>query len=242
MGLLMFGVFFALPLYFQAVQGNSTLGTGLRLLPLIAGLLVGTRVVGPLDKRLSDSMTISIGFGVAALGLAAGTFSAVDSPFALTAGWLVVVGAGIGRVLPTAMNAALKALPPTLVGSGSALIQALRQAGGTIGVALLGTLLNAGYRGAVPRVPDPAVQARIDESVSAGVAVAHAIGRPDLLAAVQSAFVHGMSSMLLVCAALAGALALFSALALWRPSTRHHDARRRQSQSIDEQESEYVGE
>jgi hypothetical protein len=39
MGLLMFGVFFTLPLYFQAVQGHPTLGTGLRLLPLIAGLL-----------------------------------------------------------------------------------------------------------------------------------------------------------------------------------------------------------
>ena len=67
-----------------------------------------------------------------------------------------------------------------------------------MGVALLGTVINAGYRGAAPTVHDTAVQARIDDSVSSGMAVARAVGSPDLVHAVQSAFVHGMSLMLLV--------------------------------------------
>ena len=56
----------------------------------------------------------------------------------------------LGLVMPTALNAALDALEPSRAGSGSALIQALRQAGGTVGVAVLGTVLNAGYRSETP--------------------------------------------------------------------------------------------
>jgi hypothetical protein len=139
--------------------------------------------------------------------------------------------------MPTALNAALGALEPSRTGSGSALIQALRQAGGTIGVALLGTLINAGYRGAAPIVPDAAVQARIDDSVSSGMAVAHAVGRPDLVHAVQSAFVHGMSLMLLVSAVMSAALAIVAATALKRPPTARHRARR----IFDERQSVYAG-
>jgi hypothetical protein len=121
------------------------------------------------------------------------------------------------------------------------LIQALRQAGGTIGVALLGTILNAGYRGATPRVPNSDLQHRIDESVSAGVAVAHATGQPALLAGVQSAFVHGMSSMFTVSAALAALLAVV-AMAVFRPrATGRHHARRGHPTYSDEQESLYAG-
>ena len=151
--------------------------------------------------------------------------------------WLGLVGVGMGLVMPTAMNAALGALEPSRAGTGSALTQAFRQAGGTIGVALLGTVLNAGYRGAAPIVSNVAVQARIDDSVSAGMAVAHVMGRPDLLAAVQSAFVHGMSLMLLVSGAMAAVLAVVAALVMRRPSTARHRVRRGQQAFVDERQS-----
>jgi hypothetical protein len=68
-------------------------------------------------------------------------------------------------------------------------------------------------------VPDPAVQVRIDGSVSAGVAAARAGGSAELLAAVRSAFIHGMSSMLWMSAALTGVLAVVAAMVLRPPPT-----------------------
>ena len=240
MGLMMFGVLFALPLLFQSVQGASTLNTGLRLLPLIGGLLVGSRIVDRMGKRLGSGVTIAIGFALIAAGLAVGGQTTVTTPFWVVAAWQAVIGAGMGLAMPTAMNATLNTLPPSRTGSGSALIQALRQAGGAIGVALLGTVLNAGYRSATPRVPDHALQHRIDESVSAGVAVAHATGRPDLLAAVQSAFVHGMSSMLWISAAMAAVLTAVTLVAFRPAASGRHHAHRGQPGFADARESEYA--
>jgi EmrB/QacA subfamily drug resistance transporter len=239
MGMLMFGVLFALPLLFQAVQGASTLSTGLRLLPLIAGLLVSSRIVDRLGKQLGPGPTIAVGFLLAAAGFAIAIFTTTSTPFAVIGAWLCVVGMGMGLVMPTAMNAALGTLPATRTGSGSALIQALRQAGGTIGVALLGTIINAGYRSQTPSVPDPALQHRIDESVSAGVAVARATGQSQLLAGVQSAFVHGISSMFELSAVAAGALAILAVVAFRRPTGRHH-ARPGQPGAVDARESTYA--
>jgi MFS family permease len=237
MGMLMFGVLFALPLFFQAVQGASTLSTGLRLLPLIGGLLVGSRVV----DRLGDGVAVAIGFVLAAAGLAVGALMSASTPYGLVACWVVVAGIGTGMVLPAAMNAALGALPEAEAGSGSALIQALRQAGGTIGVALLGTILAAGYRSAAPRVANPALAARINDSVSAGVAAARAAGRPELLTAVQSAFVHGMSAMLTVSAAMAGVLAVVALAGFRQQPGGRHRARRGRRSFVDARESAYAG-
>ena len=238
MGMAMFGVLFALPLFYQAVQGNSAMGTGVRLLPLIVGLVLGTRMVDRLGERLGAGATIALGFMVTAASLAAGAVTTAATPFVVIAAWLGLVGVGMGLAMPTALNAALGVLEPSRTGSGSALIQALRQAGGTIGVALLGTVINAGYRGATPVVPDAALQARIDASVSSRVAVARAIGRPDLLAAVQSAFVHGMSLMLLISSAMSAALAIVTVVVMRRP---RHRVRPGQAVVGDERQSIYAG-
>jgi EmrB/QacA subfamily drug resistance transporter len=241
MGMAMFGVLFALPLFYQAVQGNSAMGTGVRLLPLIVGLVLGTRMVDRLAQRLGAGATIALGFMVTAVSLAAGAVTTAATPFVVIASWLGLVGVGMGLAMPTALNAALGVLEPSRTGSGSALIQALRQAGGTIGVALLGTVINAGYRGATPVVPEAALQARIDASVSSGVAVARAIGRPDLLAAVQSAFVHGMSLMLLISSAMSAALAIVTVVVMRRPPTARHRVRPGQAVVGDERQSIYAG-
>jgi hypothetical protein len=91
---------------------------------------------------------------------------------------------------------------------GSALLQALRQAAGTIAVALLGTVSATVYRGELGDLNvDP-----IGDSVNSGVAVARSTGNAELLEHVQSAFVSGMGAMLWVCAAIC---ALAVPLALW---------------------------
>jgi EmrB/QacA subfamily drug resistance transporter len=210
----LFGLLFALPQFFQAVDGASPLSTGIRLLPMIGGLLIGTRAAAPVVRRSGARPVLATGFVLLAAGLGLGATASRSTGYGLTATWIVLVGAGLGTVLPAAMNAALAELPPQRSGSGSALISALRQAGGTIGVAVLGTILSSGYHSALGELDRPPVS----DSASAGIAAMRALGRPEAVASVQSAFTHGMDLML---ATTAGVCALAAVLAVIVLPRRH---------------------
>jgi MFS transporter, DHA2 family, multidrug resistance protein len=196
----MFGVLFAMPQYFQAVIGADALGTGLRLLPVIGGLLVGAQLADRVAPRLGASRTVALGFALLAAALLAGATTQADSGYGFAAAWMTVVGAGLGFALPSAMDAAIGALSPERAGVGSALLMAMRSVGGTIGVAVLGAVLGSAYRGALEADGAPAAGR---ESVSAGVQLAHELGSVELLQSVQSAFVEGLDAMLWVCGGIA---------------------------------------
>ncbi|MCC3372717.1 MFS transporter [Cohnella sp. REN36] len=200
----MFGLLFVTPQYFQAVEGADAFGTGLRLLPIMGGLLVGAKTAEPLLPRRGAKTILTAGFVLLAAGLSMGAFTDVDHNYGYAAVWLSVVGLGIGFTLPTAMDAAIGALSGERSGVGSALIMAMRQVGGTIGVAVLGTVLSNGYRDTLVMdgLSGEAAET-VRRSVSAGAAVARQIDSPALLASIRSAFVHGMDAMLWVCAAVA---------------------------------------
>jgi Na+/melibiose symporter-like transporter len=194
----LFGLFFVVPQYFQAVLGVDALGSGLRLLPLIGGLVIGTRVAERVARHLGSGTVLSIGFALLTGGLVAGASTSAATGYGFTATWIAVVGAGMGCVLPTSMGAAMDELPVERAGSGSALIQALRQAGGTVGVAVLGTVLSTAYQSALGGLDVPPFK----DGVMQGVGASVQLGRPDLVGTVQDAFVHGMCGMLLVSAAI----------------------------------------
>lgn len=221
----MFGLMFTVPLYFQEVRGVSPLGAGVRMLPMVGGLVVGMALGGKLsasressDGRelpplVSAKAVVSAGFGVTGAGLAIGAFTTLGSStgFALT--WVAIMGAGLGAAMPAAMNAAVAPLTEERSASGGALIQAIRQVGATIGVAVLGTIISNAYAGRLPSVAHlPAAGAdAVRSGVAGGVAVAREAGSPVLLEEVRSAFVHGMDVMLWTC----GGIAIASALLAW---------------------------
>jgi MFS family permease len=185
----LFGLLFVLPQYLQAVRGNDALNTGVRLLPLMAGLIVGARV----SERLGTKVPISAGLALIAGGLALGATTAIGDGYGLVAAWLAIVGLGTGLSLAPAMAAVLGELPTDRAGAGSALTQALRQVGGALGVALLGSLLSSVYQGRLP-LAGPARES---------IAVAVRLPDPALVAAAQSAYVHAMDVVLLSCGAVA---------------------------------------
>lgn len=199
----LFGVLFAMPQYFQAVNGADALGSGLRLLPIIAGLLVGAKTAAPLAARAGAKLPVALGFALLAAGVGAGAATAVSTPYWFAGAWIAVIGLGLGFAMPSTMNAALSALSADRSGVGSALISAMRQVGGTIGVAILGTVLNSAYRNHLDLAGLPAAVARAArQSVSAGVQVARHINSVPLLGSVRTSFVHGMDLMLAVCGAI----------------------------------------
>jgi EmrB/QacA subfamily drug resistance transporter len=208
----MFGLLFALPQFFQAVGGQGALGSGLRLLPVIGGLLVGARIAGRLVERTGAKAIVAVGLALMAGGLLAGAATGPDTGYGYVAFWVTTTGLGLGLALPPAMNAALGALSAERSGVGSGLIQAMRQVGAAIGVAVLGTVLNAGYRAWVDVAGLPGAAAdSVRDSASTGVAVAAKLGDPGLLDSVRSAFVHGMDLSLVVAAAVALAGAVLAA-------------------------------
>jgi len=210
-----FGLLFAMPQYFQAVKGTDSLDTGLRLLPLIGGLIVGAKAAGSLLNRAGAKVTAAVGFAVMAAALSAGTFTTADSGFGFAALWMTAAGIGLGLAMPTTMDAALGELTAERSGIGSALIMALRQVGGSFGVALLGAALNAGYRSGLELSglpPEAAEQVR--QSAAAGIAVGRRLASESLLASVQQSFVQGMSGMLWICGAIAAAGMLLALLFL----------------------------
>ncbi|MEU6745353.1 MFS transporter [Spirillospora sp. NPDC046719] len=206
----MFGLLFNTPQYFQAVLNADSLGTGLRLLPMVAGLVIGVQVANRLVVRRGPKVPVSIGFALIAVGLITGATTTLSTGYGFTAGWIAVFGIGLGMTMSTTTMAALGALAKERGGVGSALIMALRQLGSAIGVARLGSLANAGYRSHLQlRGLSPTQAAAAHQGVSSGVAVA---GRDhSLLRSVRSAFIHGMDTTLWVCGGI-GALGLLLAL------------------------------
>jgi DHA2 family multidrug resistance protein-like MFS transporter len=226
----MFGLFFALPQYFQDVRGADALGSGVRLLPLVGGMLVGmvggTRLAAP--KRARDGKPaappaagprtiVTAGYLLMAVAMGLGAFTTLGSSTAYTLAWVAVAGLGLGLVMPAAMGIALGALSAERSGAGSALLTAMRQVGSTIGVAILGTVISNSYASGVASaaagLPAQAAAA-VRSSVGAGVAAAGQLGSSSLLEVVRSAFVHGMDLMLWTCGGIAVGCALLAVIFL----------------------------
>jgi DHA2 family multidrug resistance protein-like MFS transporter len=209
---MMFGVLFAVPQYFQAVLGTDAMGGGVRLLPLIGGLLGGAVVADRLASRVGAKAASCLGFVLLAGGLFAGATTGAGSGYRLVAAWSAVCGVGLGFVMPTAMDAALSTLPKDSSSVGSAVIQAVRMVGGSFGAAVLGSVLNSGYRGRLDLAGLPSGAARaVRDSVFGGLEVARRMRSAPLAGSVRAAFVHGMDVALVVCGGL-GALGVVVAL------------------------------
>ena len=211
-GLALIGLVFTLPQYSQGVLGLDPEGSGVRLLPLIAGMIVGAVPADRIAHRLGPKITVALGFGITAAGLLLGARTSVDSTAWFVAAWTAVVCAGMGMGFATAASAALKTVPSEKSGVASALIQAMQKVGAPLGSAIFGSILVTVYQSALDLagVPPAAVHA-VKQSVFAGVAVAGNLHSVALLDSVRTAFVHGMDTALVYSAAIA-ALAMVAAL------------------------------
>lgn len=215
------GVLFLVPQYLQAVLGVSVEASGLYLISFAVGMVVGLPLSARLARLAGRASTVASGLGLLAVGLALAAMTTVSSggPWLVT--WATLTGAAFGIGLPTAMDLALSGLDVNLSGVGSAVLQSLRQVATTIGAAVLGSILSAAYRSALPDLPGSAGQlAR--KGVEQGLAVAQSLGSAELARDVRAAFVSGMRWATGASAALtaAAALALVAALAVVRIRSR----------------------
>ncbi|MDT0265369.1 MFS transporter [Streptomyces sp. DSM 44915] len=207
--LILAGLLFFLPQYFQAVRGHDAFATGLRLLPLLAGLLLTVRGCGPLVRQFGTGSVVASGLVLLSFAGFLGSSILAGVSDGQLAVWLAITGLGLGLAITPAVNAAMDALPPHRFGLGSGLLSTLRLVGSALGVALLGSLLAHTYRAEFDPsgLPAPAAEGA-GRSVIAAHQWAERLGRPELAEAADAAFTHATSVALFVC----GYLALLSGL------------------------------
>ncbi|MGW0914366.1 MFS transporter [Streptomyces sp. NPDC002784] len=205
--------------YLQLVLGLSPLETGLRLLPLtfaaMGAGLAGARMLrrfGP--RRMVCSGFCLTAFAVVLLTAMGGT----DDPALMLSGF-VLLGFGLETTLFGAYESMLSEAPPEQAGGAAAIGETSYQLGAGIGIALLGTVMNAAYAPGLSSVPGVPASASASASHSLGEAyeVAGQLGGAageTLREAARNCFVHGLHVTLLVSA---GLLLLGAVMALRLP-------------------------
>ncbi|MBT8225847.1 MAG: MFS transporter [Dactylosporangium sp.] len=206
---------FTMPQYFSAVLEVDALGTGLRLMPLLGGIVLGIVAGVALSERSGYKVAVVAGLACVLAGGLLAVRTGVDTGYGWAAGWLTLLGLGLGAVTIAGNNLALNTLDETRAGAGGAIVQVMRQTGSVIGIAALGSVLNASYRDSidVERLPGALADTARD-SAEAGLAVAHRLGSPDLALAVKHAFLDGLHIQMWLSAALAAACILGTLIAM----------------------------
>ena len=228
------GFIFLITQYFQLIRGYGPLSTGARILPVAISIAVASVTGGILAPRVGTKAVVTTGLLMFGTAMAWVSTATVDTPYASTiVPQMVLMGLGMGLISTPATESIMLVLPPARAGVGSAVNDATRELGATLGVALVGSLFSSVY-GA--RLADGAFAAvgggRLEQAKdSVAVAIGMAHSDPSLVNAAQDSFLSGLHAACLLVAGVcfAGALAATVALpgrnfvARSEPGERHSD-------------------
>ncbi|HET8603869.1 MAG TPA: MFS transporter [Marmoricola sp.] len=227
-----FGFFFIVLQHLQFVLGRSPLEAALTLLPLPFVLMPSARLAPRIAARLGTNRVDAAGLVSLAAGLAVISRLGQTMDYAEFYTGLALFGLGMGLAGTPATTAITASLPPAKQGVASAVNDLSREFGSALGIALLGSLLTAGYRDSIA----PALAGlppRLAEGARSSIAfvssdAVHRLGPAGdrLVAAAQGAFVDGVSTALLTGAGVLLAAAVF---VLFRAPGREAPAEGRQA-------------
>jgi MFS family permease len=142
-GLGMFGAIINLPLFIQGVQGQSATNSGNAILPLMFGSIVFSIISGQIVSRTGKYRILAIvGQIIIAIGIFLLSTMAIDVPWWQTAAYMVVMGIGLGIAQPLYTLIVQNAFPQERLGVVTSATTFFRSIGGTIGVAVFGTIVN----------------------------------------------------------------------------------------------------
>ncbi len=217
----LFGFIFLITQFLQLIQGFTALQAGIRTLPFAIATGVMSPVAIALMHRFGSKVIVAIGLLVMAAGFVLASTVKVDSPYVGTVlASMVIIAAGLGLATSPATESIMGALPPEQAGAGSAVNDTTREFGGTLGVAVVGSVFLSiygakavdGYRSlGLPKQFEVIVR----ESLGGGLAVAaHLPPAPSLALKhiVQQAFIDGLARGSLV----AAAVVLVGAVIAWK--------------------------
>jgi EmrB/QacA subfamily drug resistance transporter len=203
----LFGIFLVLLQYMQLILGYSALKSAVALLPMTILMIPISTVAAPLSMRYGQKLIGGSGLAISAGGLLAFSTLGTDSGFGPLLVAELILAVGIGLAMTPATNAIVQSLPTAKQGVASAVNDTTREIGTALGIAVMGSMFNTGYRhglsenlGNVPA--DVASQAR--EAPGLAIDAAHRLGGAGdaLASAAREAFISGMRLAMVVGAAM----------------------------------------
>ncbi|MGO9498484.1 MAG: MFS transporter [Solirubrobacteraceae bacterium] len=235
------GFIFLVTQYFQFLKGYGPLSTGIRLLPVASFVAISSIVGAKLAVRFGTKLVVASGLLSMAAFYLWVTSTSATTGYGTIAAQMVVLGTGMGLTSARATEAIMGVVPKAKAGVGSAINDATRLLGGTLGVAVIGSVYASLYAtrltSALPIGLPAAVVRTAHASVGAALTVAGKIGHaghPALAVAIHngahSAFFAGFSAANYLAAGVAGAGAVMAlALLPAQPNTGADEAPRLQA-------------
>lgn len=176
MGLGMFGAMMFLPLFLQGVIGISATDSGNTMIPMMFAMVLTSIVAGRLVTKVSFRTMFATGLGIMVVGFyLMSTMSATTARGAAVT-YIVVLGLGMGIIMPTVTLAVQSAFPPEQRGVATSATQFFRSIGGTLGMTILGVVFNKHSRTIMEKEFFPLVQSTpglTTEPLSAIIGRAH---------------------------------------------------------------------
>ena len=224
----LFGSLFLMSQLLQFVLGYSALDAGIRLLPFALSMSVFSTVSPKLVDRFGTKLVVVGGLGILAAGLLWEASAGLGSTYLDYLPGMVLMGIGVALTWAPTTESLMGSLPAAKAGVGSAVNDTVREIGGALGVAVLGSVVASRYTGALASTTAglPAHPAHLaGDSLGGAVVVAHEIGGSSgaaILHTAQAAYIRGFGLALTIAATVAAAGAAVAAI--WLPARPNQPA------------------
>ena len=212
----LFGFIFLVTQYLQLVKGYSALQAGVRTLPFAIAMVVAAVSSPKVVQRIGTKVVVAAGLALMAGGFAIASTNDASTSYSVIASAMVLMGFGLGSAAAPATESILASLPREKAGVGSAVNDTTREVGGTLGVAVLGSIMASVYGGrildALSGTPLPAgLRAAAGDSLAAALQIAGGVGGAagrGIALSAQDAFVQAFQ----IGSVVTGAVALVGAV------------------------------
>jgi EmrB/QacA subfamily drug resistance transporter len=220
----MAGTVFLQAQYLQFILGYTPLVAGMALVPAALGMMLGSGAGAHLAAQLGGRAAVVTGTAFAAGGVAVQAALIHGTSYVPTGVGLLLFGLGAGIAMPAATELIMATLPPARAGVGSAVNDTVRELGGALGVAVIGSVAASAYasnvQGELARFPGltGGMRAAVTDNVGAAIEASHQLGGggTQIAAIARDAFVGSMSGSLWVAVALAACATVVAAVFLPR--------------------------
>ena len=223
----MAGTVFLQAQYLQFILDYTPLTAGFALVPAAIGMLLGTGAGAQLAASHGGRITVAAGTMIATAGIAVQATFVDGGSYLPTGAGLLLFGLGAGIAMPVVTEVIMATLPPARAGVGSAVNDTVREFGGALGVAVIGSVAATNYASSMhreldrfPRVAD-GDRTLLANNVGAALDVSRQLGTEgdQIASTARDAFVGSMNSSLWIAVGLASCAALVALTQLPRHTT-----------------------
>lgn len=198
------GMFFSMSQLLQLVYGYSPLGAAVRLIPISIAMMIAAPRSAGLAARFGKRRVVASGMWLMAAGITTLTFMSAQSNYPLLVSGLFIMAFGMGIAMSPTTDLLMSAVPREQAGMGSAMNDTTRELGGSLGVAVFGSLLASRYShalapalGALPAKAQAAAEGSLAGALQTGAKFTDSSGAA-IISAAKNAWVSGFRFSLII--------------------------------------------